>query len=92
MAYDENARVDSQQLEWYRWALSKAQRDMDSEIEQLKNAYVNADWNDMVSAKAGLQLNDYIDSYNRAMEKLEVVISAVTEMCEHLEEYKSVVD
>lgn len=90
--YEDRAMVDTRQLEEYRGQLCGARNRMQSEIETLTRAYRDAEWNDMVSEKVGHRLNAYIDAYNGAMEKLDTVISAVTEMCEYLDEYKSVVD
>ena len=65
---------------------------MQEDVEELKNAYNKAAWNDMVSEKARIQLNEYIDAYNRAIEELSSVISAVSEMCQELDSYENVIE
>ena len=84
--------VDSYRLELYRDDLNKARDKMQQDIDALKKAYTDALWNDMVSEKARIQLNEYIDAYNRAIEELSVVISAVSEMCTELDNYENVVE
>ena len=84
------ANVDSYKLELYRDDLYKARDKMQKDVETLKKAYTDAQWNDMVSEKARIQLNEYIDAYNRAMEDLCSVISALSEMCQELDDYENV--
>ena len=84
------ANVDSYKLELYRDDLYKARDKMQKDVETLKKAYTDAQWNDMVSEKVRIQLNEYIDAYNRAMEELSSVISAVSEMCQELDDYENV--
>ena len=85
--------IDSYRLKFmYLDDLCKARNQMQKDIEELKTAYNKADWNDMVSEKARIQLNEYIDAYNRAIEELSSVISAVSEMCQELDDYENVVE
>ena len=85
--------VDSYRLKFmYLDDLCKARSKMQEDIEELKAAYNKADWNDIVSEKARIQLNEYIDAYNRAIEELSSVISAVSEMCQELDDYENVVE
>ena len=86
------ANVDSYKLELYRDDLYKARDKMQKDVETLKKAYTDAQWNDMVSEKVRIQLNEYIDAYNRAMEELSSVISAVSEMCRELEDYENIIE
>lgn len=85
--------VDSYRLKFmYLDDLCKARGKMQEDIEELKTAYNKAAWNDMVSEKARIQLNEYIDAYNRAIEELSVVISAVSEKCTELDNYENVIE
>lgn len=86
------ANVESYRLELYRDDLYKARDKMQQDIEALKKAYTDAQWNDMVSEKVRIQLNEYIDAYNRAIEELSSVISAVSEMCQELDDYENAID
>ena len=85
--------VDSYRLKFmYLDDLCKARSKMQKDIEELKTAYNKAAWNDMVSEKARIQLNEYIDVYNRAIEELSSLITAVSEMCNELDDYENVVE
>lgn len=84
--------VDSYRLKFmYLDDLCKARSKMQKDIEELKTANNKAAWNDMVSEKARIQLNEYIDAYNRAIEELSSVIAAVSEMCTELDDYDNVI-
>ena len=80
-------RLDSYRLSDYLSSLESICKRMDEEIEQMKKAYDRAEWNDMVSEKARLELNEYIDAYNRNMSVLRGVIDAVTKMSYEIEDY-----
>ncbi len=85
--------VDSYKLKVaYLGEMCNTRRKMQEDIEELKTAYNKAVWNDMVSEKTRLSLNEYIDAYNRAIEELSIIISAVSEMCCELDAYEKTVD
>ena len=66
--------VDSVQLRDYADKLENVRDSMLTEIEELKRNYKQAQWNDMVSEKARVQLNQYIDALNFAIGDLNSVI------------------
>lgn len=92
MSENIEVKVDSYRLELYRDDLYKARDTMQNDIEELKKAYAKAQWNDMVSEKVRVQLNEYIDAYNCAVEELSLVITTVSEMCHELNDYENVIE
>ena len=86
-------KVNSYRLKFmYLDDLCEARSKMQEDIEELKATYNKAPWNDMVSEKVRIQMNEYIDAYNRAIEELSLVISAVSEMCQELDDYENVIE
>lgn len=84
-----NVNVDSVQLRDYADKLENVHNSMLTEIEELKRNYKQAQWNDMVSEKARVQLNQYIDALNFAIGDLNSVISCVEKMLEELDDYEN---
>lgn len=83
--------LDSYKLNDYRDELVCAYQKMNEDIEEMKSAFEkNDEWNDMVSEKARIALNSYIDSYNIAMDELAAIITAVEKMCAEIYGYKTV--
>lgn len=81
--------VDSVQLRNYADKLENIHNSMLTEIEELKRNYKQAQWNDMVSEKARVQLNQYIDALNCAIGDLNSVIFCVEEMRQELDDYEN---
>lgn len=87
-----DVNVDSSKINAYLHTLQSARDDMRNEIEELKRKYNQAQWNDMVSEKARVRLNAYIDALNSAIGDLDSIIIGVEEMYEELENYARVAD
>lgn len=81
--------VDSYNLRMYLDKLVEARNQMQEDIEELKTAYNNAAWNDIVSEGVREQLNNYIDEYNSAVNKLNSAICATSKMCKELDNYEN---
>lgn len=86
------AEVDSYRLDLYLSDLITARDKMIEDLLDLKSAYEKAEWNDMVSEKARIQLNEYISRFNSSIELLDSVIEAAQKMCHELKNYESVIN
>lgn len=89
MLGDIKVTVDSCALEEYGTTLAQRREQMNAELLSLCAAYLDAEWNDMVSEKVRQKLNQYIAEYNRASASLEAVIRLTEQLCDALDGYAS---
>ena len=82
-------QTNAAQLARFENALQKQVKKMAEDAGKLNRAYHNAQWNDTVSERARIELNDYIQNLNHALSDLEGIIRAVGEMRKIAEEYES---
>ena len=82
-------RTDAAKLQQFENKLSVIQERLLRDTDRLGDAYYGAVWNDMVSEKARVQLNEYIRRLNESMSYLNGVIYAVRQLQEYAEHYES---
>jgi len=86
---DFTVRTSVAKLSQLEQSLHKRMKKMAADAQKLDQAYQNAEWNDMVSEKARIELNQYIQKLNRALEELSGVALAVGEMRRLAEQYEN---
>lgn len=82
-------RTSASALRDFENKLSTIRADLLQDAESLDRAYQNAQWNDMVSEKARLEVNAYLDRFNDALAGLNGVIQAVWKLQELADNYES---
>ena len=87
MAKPIHVQADPCVLEDYLQRLIKHRARLCEELEELKRAFRNADWNDAVAEKARNRLNEQIDNFNRAMQMLSGVIDGLAKKLKELDDY-----
>ncbi len=88
MSRDVEVKTSAACLADFERKLGKRLEEIVQDTTRLERAYHNAEWNDMVSERARLGLNEYIDKLNRSLAQLEGVILAVGEMRRLAEQYE----
>lgn len=89
MSIDFEVRTSSDKLAQLQYELQKQLDQMAKDAEQLNLAYHEAQWNDSVSEKTRLTLNEYLLKLNKSLADLSGVVQAVWEMRQLAEQYES---
>jgi predicted transcriptional regulator len=89
MSRDIRVRTSAAALAQLERVLSKQRDLLIEDAEALDTVYQRATWNDSVSEKARVSVNEYIDQLNHGLAELNGVIMAVAQMRSLAEQYES---